>query len=90
MRVNVSMLAKELCLRKLELGEPLPELNQNFYKALYTSTYKGEWKHGQKHNNLLEKYHVEEPPYATLMHQAMGFVARQMASSLKTHYELHY
>ena len=90
MRVNVSMLATELCLRKLELGEPLPELNQNFYSALYTSTYKGEWKHGQKHNNLLEKYHVEEPPYATLMHQAMGFVARQMASSLKTHYELHY
>ena len=36
MKVRVTMLAKELCLRKLQRGEPLPQLNQSFYSGLYT------------------------------------------------------
>ncbi len=41
MAKRVSMLAKELLLTKLEVGESLPALNQSFFSAMYTPLRNG-------------------------------------------------
>ena len=40
MKVKVTMLAKQLCLRMLEGNHPLPKFNQQFYSKLYTAIVK--------------------------------------------------
>ena len=59
MTKRVSMLAKELLLAKLAAGEPLPALNQGFYRALCTVLRSGQWKHG--HDAILTRRRVPEP-----------------------------
>ena len=60
MAKRVSMLAKELLLSqtKLEADDPLPELNQSFFSALYTSLRSGKWTHG--HDAILTRRRVQE------------------------------
>ena len=88
MRKRVSMLAKELILRKLERDEQLPSMNQSFYSALYTSMHRGVWKHG--HDDILKKRKIESPASLTLMSQMMSLATNKMAAEVKTHYQEHY
>lgn len=88
MRKRVSMLAKELLLRKLGGNEEMPLPNQSFYTSLYYAMYRGTWEYG--HDELLAKYRVDEPGDVSLMVAVMNFAGKRFASELKTHYQEHY
>ena len=88
MKVKVSMLAKQLCLRLLEGDCPLPKFNQQFYSGLYTAIKKGKWKHD--HDDLLQQHYVGVPPYKAVVRQAMDLAATSFAAQIETHYKMHY
>ena len=88
MRKRVTMLAKELLLRKMEAGEDLPLINQSFYRSLYYAMYRRTWDRG--HDDLLDKYKVVKPTDTSLMVTVMDFAARRLAAEIKTHYQEHY
>ncbi len=74
----------------LELGSPLPALEQTFFAGLYVSMWRGRWVHDWDHILARHRTSKADGVSGTVMSQAMATVAIQLSAAVDTHVGQHY